>query len=411
MEGYRESILELCNVNNKALFISEGLYLPNSCHTILNNEDVTFNFHSFMSNMKNEFNNIKLINQESSKNAIENIEEAPESNYYSFEITPKSTAIISFKFMKVCRVKENVDKNTNWSKHLLTDSLAKPYFIGVNYIEIIYPSLITDEEKYKMLGKFSKITNNSLFEDHSKEPLVYFMRQRGQDYTLEKVEKDRLRQPNVDIPLDLLYGKNGQTDYDRFISALSSDDKGICILSGETGTGKTSFIRRAIREVELQDKYFTFVDIQNLTKLSIDVIMQLISSKNKQLKDKNCVVVIEDADVVLESRELNTANKDLISSILNASDGIMNDFYKTQFVFTSNLKEHNLDDAMRRENRMIYHKVFKKLTKDEADKLYNHFDRVNPTDKDQALTDIFIQVEDKESNHYTTENKSRIGIV
>jgi len=110
---------------------------------------------------------------------------------------------------------------------------------------------------------------------------------------------------------------------------------------------------------------------------------------------KNSVLLIEDAEPLLVSRE---ANRNMgITNLLNLTDGILNDILSIQIIATFNTSLNELDKALLRPERLIARKEFKKLTIDSAKKLAEQL-KIDPSlvTKEMSLADLYSIKNDSE---------------
>jgi ATP-dependent 26S proteasome regulatory subunit len=103
---------------------------------------------------------------------------------------------------------------------------------------------------------------------------------------------------------------------------------------------------------------------------------------------RNSILLIEDAEPLLSSRE-STRNMG-ITNLLNLTDGILNDILSIQIIATFNTSLNDLDKALLRPERLIAHKEFTKLSKDNAKKLAEII-KVDPSliTKDITLAELY----------------------
>ena len=141
---------------------------------------------------------------------------------------------------------------------------------------------------------------------------------------------------------------------DAYQARYLADDASLLFLMGPPGTGKTSFIRHMIYKHQLVATVTYEEGLLNSDKLFI-----------KFMTGDNNILVIEDADLMLQSRE-GSENK-LISRFLNVSDGLIK-FQKKKIVFTTNLHDFSsVDPALYRAGRCFDTLKFRPLSRVEAD--------------------------------------------
>lgn len=171
------------------------------------------------------------------------------------------------------------------------------------------------------------------------------------------------------------------------------NDKGIVLLHGKPGTGKTSYIRYLITSLKKQVIFLPpnmAVAITNPDFLSV------------LIENPNSIFVIEDAENIVLDREQNGSSA--VSTLLNLSDGLLSDCLNIQIICSFNTDISKIDSALMRKGRLIAKYEFKELEVKKAqqlsDKLGFQTKIVNPT----ILTDIYNQ---NESDFQ--EKKRKIG--
>lgn len=217
------------------------------------------------------------------------------------------------------------------------------------------------------------------------------------------------------IDIELLYGKDFNKFYNLFLKKINETKKGITIFNGEPGTGKSSFIRKLIREGKLENKIITYAPIEIMLNLTNSTFINFLKKlKYKFPNNKNLLLICEDGEKLLLKRNLN--NNDGISSILNFSDGLLNDFFNIQIIITHNQDNEIIDPGIIRKGRLIAIREFKKLTIDESEKLIDFLNiNYDPTDE-MTLSQIFhlkneYDIENDNILFQGIKNKSNIGFI
>jgi hypothetical protein len=126
--------------------------------------------------------------------------------------------------------------------------------------------------------------------------------------------------------------------------SMTKKESGIILLHGEPGTGKTTYIKHLI--CKFKDKEFIFVQndfVKDLLKPSFISFL---------LQNKNSVLIIEDAEKVVISRD-NSSDDSVVSTILQLTDGLFSDFLNIKIICTFNTDIDRIDKALLRKGRMI----------------------------------------------------------
>lgn len=136
--------------------------------------------------------------------------------------------------------------------------------------------------------------------------------------------------------------------------------KGIVLLHGLPGTGKTSYLRYLVGRLR---KRVLFLSPAVAADLMSPTFLELL------LANPSSVLVIEDADTILTDRRLGGGSASPVSDLLNLSDGLLADCLNIQFVCTFNSPLTTVDHALLREGRLIAQYQFGKLSQSKAQRL------------------------------------------
>lgn len=193
-------------------------------------------------------------------------------------------------------------------------------------------------------------------------PLFYLMSIHGAEVDAESVA---VTQPFVlnDPDLALHYGREFVEFERQLLSALRSQHSGASIFRGEPGTGKTSFIRHLISK--LQPSYrFYYLPVHACGFLSAPELVGFWARQTMLAPDKKKVVVIEDAEDLLMVR--GPGNRAKVSDLLNVADGLLGEFLQMHVLCTTNCPIERLDPAVMRSGRLVAHREFKRLSREQA---------------------------------------------
>lgn len=138
-------------------------------------------------------------------------------------------------------------------------------------------------------------------------------------------------------------------------------DKGIVLLHGLPGTGKTTYLRHLIGTVNKRVMFMSPAIAGSLTNPEfIDLL----------LDNPNCILIIEDAENIIMDRKFN--HNSAVANLLNIGDGLLSDCLNVQIICTFNSSLTSIDNALRRKGRLIAEYEFGKLTVEKAQQLGDH---------------------------------------
>jgi hypothetical protein len=185
------------------------------------------------------------------------------------------------------------------------------------------------------------------------------------------------------LDLDLFYEDDFKTTDDIIQKRLcQKNDKGIVLLHGLPGTGKTTYLRYLIGKIK---KRVLFLSPSVASDLMNPGFIELL------IDNPNTVLVIEDAENIIVDRKHNSGSS--VSNLLNISDGLLADFLNVQLICTFNSSLAFVDNALLRKGRLIASYQFDKLSVAKAQKLSQHFGLNEPITKSMTIAEIANQNE------------------
>lgn len=211
------------------------------------------------------------------------------------------------------------------------------------------------------------------------------------------IEEFNLPVPNMDLELN--YGSGFLKIHNVIVDKLNTNfGKGIILLHGDPGTGKTSYIKYLTSLIKEKDVLFVPPSMAEM--ISEPSIIPFL------MEQKNSILIIEDAERIIADREGNGSPLG-VSNILNLTDGILGDCLGIQIIATFNMRREKIDQALLRKGRLIVEHKFEKLNVDETNKLLKHLGKDHVATESMALADIYnIDVE-----VFKTNKQNKIGLV
>lgn len=134
-------------------------------------------------------------------------------------------------------------------------------------------------------------------------------------------------------------------------------DENILILTGEPGTGKTCFVKKALRELAVNMK--RGISVRYVKDVAILKDDSFWASLSKSQPD---VLVLDDLDDELLPRS--EGRNEIVNHLLSFSDGLFD--VKTKVIITTNLSNTAIDDAITRPGRCFEILALPQLTVDQA---------------------------------------------
>ena len=167
---------------------------------------------------------------------------------------------------------------------------------------------------------------------------------------------------------DLFYGDGFGKFNKKLLNKLESEKKGVVLFHGSPGTGKTHYIRHLLKELTVLQKRVIYIP-PTLVEAMTDPGLVSFLTTNIIEEERDTILLIEDAEPLLESREdqggIRTTG---ISNLLNSTDGLLNDVLGLVVICTFNTELKNIDKALLRPGRLLARKEFKKIKIDNLEK-------------------------------------------
>lgn len=213
-------------------------------------------------------------------------------------------------------------------------------------------------------------------------------------------EKKGFDVKKIDVNIDLNYNDDFKEISNKIIISLNDKLKnGLYILDGETGLGKTTYLRYLASKLNRKIIFISPDMVDYITDPSFISFL---------MNNSDSILIIEDAEPALQKRNGGTRSG-AISNILNLTDGLLSDCLNISIVATFNTKSKVIDEALLREGRLIYSYTFKKLTIEKSKKLLEKLGHKDIEVKEpMSVAQIYNFGKDNNSKIYK-ENKNKIG--
>ncbi|GAP72045.1 hypothetical protein SAMD00024442_22_38 [Candidatus Symbiothrix dinenymphae] len=171
--------------------------------------------------------------------------------------------------------------------------------------------------------------------------------------------------------------------HETILKRLSKkNDKGLVLLHGKPGTGKTSYIRYLISKTK---KDIIFLPPNMAAAITDPGLMSVL------IDHPNSIFVIEDAENIIMDR--NKTGGSSVSALLNLADGLLSDCLNIQIICSFNTDLSRIDNALLRKGRLIAKYEFLELAQPKAQALSDKLGFLSKIDKPMTLTAIYNQDE------------------
>jgi hypothetical protein len=239
-----------------------------------------------------------------------------------------------------------------------------------------YCEVMHDGKQDVFLHELLEILNKFKVRERRQPLEINLVVQSGSQYSLQAMEIKRTK-----LDLDLFY-KDDFKEVDTVVrSRLNKKaDKGIVLLHGLPGTGKTTYLRYLIGKIKKRVLFLSPTLADSL--LNPDFIQLMIDNPET-------VLIIEDAENIIMDRKHNPGSG--VSNLLNISDGLLADFLNVQLICTFNSSLTMIDSALLRKGRLIAKYEFGKLGVEKSRKLSAHLGFDTVIDNPMTVAEIANQ--------------------
>ena len=240
------------------------------------------------------------------------------------------------------------------------------------------------------IGKLTNTLKDYIIEDVDDDMSpIYLVVQTRTGFDLEEFD---IKNPKIDLELN--YGENFADVNKKIVTELSKKkNKGLVLLHGEPGTGKTTYIKWLVGQLN-KNKKVIFVPPFLTESITSPEFIPFLA------RYTDSVLVIEDAERVVSDRVSGSGSSIGVSNILNMTDGIMGDVMNIQIICSFNMHRNKIDPALLRKGRLIAEHKFDTLDVKSTNNLLKHLGHEQTSTKSMTLADIY-NIDEKE---FITDN-------
>ena len=264
------------------------------------------------------------------------------------------------------------------TKDTVEAKMQEPLWDSIDEIEydsrrFNFISIQTDDDNEREW--FKKLLNDNVKIESTKNKLFMM---RSNEYM--GVDLEPFPMENIDCNIDLNYGSKFSTVHQQVLASLKEKKSGLYIFHGPPGTGKTSYIRYLTTQID--SRRFILVPNSLVASIFSPKLIQSI------FNFKDSVLILEDAELCVFKRD--GVNNELVSGILNITDGLLKDMLNISiFVTFNSSKIEDLDKALLRKGRLKTMYKFDKLSKIDSQKLLDNLGKSQKAEGEMTLAEIY----------------------
>jgi hypothetical protein len=315
-------------------------------------------------------------------------------------INPKKLYIAQFGyFPSLLKLRLNGEKAHKWleqayekdiKEHFAGGTLnCKNRIVGENYFYFLFDDLLIHINNHNdELRLLYRKTDRAIIDKLVTELLKFKFKRRKSEISLLTnsyygFETTSMEITNTKFSIADNYNDDFLPIHEFITKRLNKKkDKGLVLLHGKPGTGKTSYIRYLISSVK---KQVIFLPPNMAASITDPGLMNVL------IENPDSIFVIEDAENILLDR--NCGGSSSVSALLNLADGILSDCLNIQIICSFNTDISRLDSALMRKGRIIAKYEFNELETHKAQALSNKLGFNSLITEPMTLTAVYNQNE------------------
>ena len=201
------------------------------------------------------------------------------------------------------------------------------------------------------------------------------------------LEIEAISRVNLDDSTELFFNEKTLKSVNKLCKTIKKSDKGLTILYGERGTGKTSVVSYITDKVDRMVIY--------IPNSLLEATLNNSEFRSFLRKFHRPIIVIDDCEMIFN--ELFTKSNIYVNNLLQMVEGLLSDSMKVNFITIYNVEdESEIDHALLECNSLIDVIEFEYLNEEESNELSKHLGHSKKYKNKTKLIDIIRKTNSKE---------------